>query len=494
MGGLDSLTLRAWHILQRAEVAIVDDLIGPQVLACLPADCETIWAGKRGGQPSTKQADIVRMAIDRARAGRQVVRLKSGDPGIFGRLAEEVGALQAAGCAWEVVPGVSSALSGPLAAGILLTEKRASRAVAIATAHDLDALNWTALAQLDTVVFLMGTRGLAQICARAIAAGKAPSTPIALIRYAGRPEQQVWSGQLTSFAAEMAACGHSLSPAVIVMGETVRLRNDAEMTGVAPLAHSTPLAGKTIVVTRANAQAGELARDLQALGAATVDLPALEIGPPSDWGPLDAAIAQLSEFDWLVLASGNGVRAFFERLQATGADSRALQGVKVAVVGRKTAEVLQEYGIRPDLIPPEFVADALAEAMPLSGGDRVLFPRVESGGRPTLIRDLTARGASVTEVAAYQSRCPERIDARVLALLQQRQVDVLTFASSKTVLHCWQLLEREQFDFAALERTAIAAIGPKTAETCDERLGRTDICAREYTLTGLVEAIVQFYS
>ncbi|WP_017327803.1 uroporphyrinogen-III C-methyltransferase [Synechococcus sp. PCC 7336] len=487
LGGLDTLTLRAWEILQRAEVAIADDLVGPQVLAALPDHCELIRAGKRGGRPSTKQAEIDRLAVSRARAGLRVVRLKSGDPGMFGRLVEEVRALRAAGCACEIVPGISAAISGSLMAGIPLTEKTLSRSVTVATAHDLDALPWGALAQLDTVVFLMGTRGLAQLCDRLVAAGKDPATAIALVRHAGRPEQQVWTGELASFARQMASLAAPLSPAVIVVGETVRLRDDIHMTG------KTPLAGKTVVVTRANAQSGALVRQLQDLGAVVADMPTLEIVPPSDLGPLDEAIAQLSAFGWLVLASGNGVRAFFERLQATELDSRALHSVKVAVVGRKTAEVLQEYGIRPDFIPPEFVADALAETLPLSGGDRILFPRVESGGRATLIRDLAARGAQVAEVAAYQSRCPDRIDPAVLALLQHQQVDVLTFASSKTVLHFHQLLTNEEFDFNLLDRAKIAAIGPKTAETCDDLLGRTDICASEYTLNGLVEAVVQFY-
>ncbi|MGK7912015.1 MAG: uroporphyrinogen-III C-methyltransferase [Synechococcus sp.] len=492
LGGLDTLTYRASQVLQQADVALVDNLASPDLLTLLPKRCTIIHVGKRGGQPSIPQPQIDRLAIDYCQQGLQVVRLKSGDPGIFGRLVQEVRALNEAACRYEIVPGLSSAIAGPLLANIPLTDAALSQSFAISTAHDLDQLCWPALAQLDTLVFLMGTRHLTSICHRLIEAGQDPSTPIALIRNAGRIDRELWSGQLDTFAATMTAQSRSLSPAVIVVGQVVTLKDELTPE-IAPKAipAEAPLGGKTVLVTRANAQSGVLSDRLQKLGATVVEMPTLEIVPPSDLAPLDHAIATLDRFDWLVLASGNAVDAMFERLQTSGLDSRALHALKVAVVGRKTAECLAGQGIIPDFVPKEFVADALAESLPVAQGDRLLFPRVESGGRPTLVKGLTQRGVEVIEVAAYQSRCPLEIPAQSLALLNNQQVDILTFASSKTVIHFHQLIRGAGIQISQLDRAKVVAIGPKTAETCQEYLGRVDACAHEYTLEGLIEAVIQ---
>ena len=492
LGQVEFLTNRALRVLQQADVVLVDDLANSPILTELPKRCEVIHVGKRGGQPSVPQSEINQLAIDRCQRGQTVVRLKSGDPGVFGRLVQEIRALNAAGCPYEIVPGLSSAMAGPLLAGIPLTDKTLSHSFAIATAHDLDLLNWSALAQLDTSILLMGTRVLPQICQRLLEAGKPPTTPIALIRHAGRPSQRVWTGQLATFAATMTSLAGTLSPAAIVVGEVVKLRPEFEPQHSANLP-APPLTGKTVLVTRANAQSGVLRDRLKQLGAVVVEMPTLEIVPPSDLGALDREIATLHTFDWLVLASANAVEAFFARLQTSGKDSRALHGVNVAVVGQKTAEVLVRHGIQPDFVPPEFVADALVELLPVSAGDRLLFPRVESGGRPTLVRGLSLRGVKVVEVAAYQSRCPKQIDPRAMSLLQQQQIDVLTFASSKTVVHFRQLLQGANIPISHLHLAKIAAIGPKTAETCTELLGRTDTCAREYTLEGLAIAVAELF-
>ncbi len=492
LGGLDTLTYRASQVLQQADVALVDSLVSPTLLTLLPEDCKIVHVGKRGGQPSMAQPQIDRLSIEYCLQGLQVVRLKSGDPGVFGRLVQEVRALNAAGCPYEIVPGLSSAIAGPLLANIPLTDAVLSQSFAVSTAHDLDLLCWPALAQLDTLVFLMGTRHLASICHRLMDAGQPPSTPIALIRHAGRPEREMWSGQLDTFAATMAAQSRSLSPAVIVVGQVVTLADElTPKTALTGSIKEHPLEGKTVLVTRANAQSGVLSDRLHRLGATVVEMPTLEIVPPSDLAPLDLAISTLEQFDWLVLASGNAVDAFFKRLKSSGLDSRALHSVQIAVVGRKTAESLAQQGITPDFVPDEFVADALVESLPVSEGARLLFPRVESGGRPTLVDGLTQRGVDVVEVAAYQSRCPRAIPPQPLTLLKSQQVDILTFASSKTVTHFHQLIDGAGIQVAHLERAKVVAIGPKTAETCEECLGRVDACAREYTLDGLIEAVIQ---
>jgi uroporphyrinogen III methyltransferase / synthase len=223
-----------------------------------------------------------------------------------------------------------------------------------------------------------------------------------------------------------------------------------------------------------------------------LEMPALEIGPPSSWEALDQAIAHLHSFDWLILTSTNGVEYFFERLTAQGKDARSLAGVNIAVVGKKTANSLTQRGLQPDFIPPDFVADSMITHFPEADltGKKILFPRVESGGRDVLVKEFTDKGAIVTEVAAYQSRCPEAIAPDTLTALEQGTVDIITFASSKTVQCFHQMLGASNSHW--LNHTCIASIGPQTSAACDRLLGRVDIEAEEYTLEGLVQAIVQW--
>ena len=260
---------------------------------------------------------------------------------------------------------------------------------------------------------------------------------------------------------------------------------------------SPSLSGKTILITRAAEQSSAFADLLSDRGATVVDLPALEIRPPSSWAGLDGAIAALPTFHWLILSSANAVNFFCDRLLDQGQDLRALNSLKIAVVGRKTAAVLKKRGLVPDFVPPDFVADSMVDHFPESvAGQRLLFPRVESGGRDVLVQEFTAAGAEVAEVAAYESGCPTLPDPNALKALQQGRVDVITFASSKTVVHTGQLLEqglgagwRE-----VLSGVAIASIGPKTSDACRELLGRVDIEPAEYTLDGLTEAIAAWAS
>ena len=253
------------------------------------------------------------------------------------------------------------------------------------------------------------------------------------------------------------------------------------------------LSGKTILVTRSAGQSGHFTHLLQQQGATVIEMPTLEITPPSSWESLDQAIAQLNDFDWLILTSANAVDYFFERLATHLQDVGALAGMKIAVVGEKTAFFLRKRGMEPDFIPPDFIADAMVVNFPEPiAGKKLLFPRVESGGREVLIKEFTAQEAIITEVAAYQSSCPAKIDPHALAALQAQKVDMVTFASSKTVRHFCQLLA------GAIGPTwlthvltiGIASIGPQTSKTCETLLGRVDVEATEYTLEGLTQAVV----
>lgn len=522
-GDVAYLTVKAYNLLAAAQVLVYDALVDAQLLQCVPPDCLKLDVGKRGGKPSTTQAEINKLLVKHCQQGKQVIRLKSGDPLIFGRCTSEIEALKASGCDFELVPGISSALAAPLLAGIPLTDPVLSRTFAVFTAHEPEVLDWEALSRLETLVILMGGQHLPEIVDQLVRYGRSHLTPIAIIRWAGTPRQQIWTAQLSNILEQTTEL--SISPAVIVIGEVVGLRKylqpeniyldeiirqepgerhsqtEPESTPTPPPMLSNfpsspiPLSGKTILVTRSVGQSSQFSDRLIALGATVIEMPTLEIGPPSSWEALDDAIAHLSDFDWLIFTSTNGIDYFFERLIAQEKDTRALAGVKIAVVGEKTAHCLKQRSLQPDFIPPNFIADSLVENFPENlHGKKVLFPRVESGGREILVKELTLKGAKVIEVAAYQSCCPSGIPAEAKLALQNRKIDVITFASSKTVQFFSQLTDKifsnnpdtSQF----LEGVCIASIGPQTSKTCHFLFRRVDVEAQEYTLDGLTQALI----
>ncbi|MBD2426880.1 uroporphyrinogen-III C-methyltransferase [Phormidium sp. FACHB-1136] len=497
-GRMDYLTLRGHDLLQRADCLVHDALVDADLLTLLPPHCQVLEVGKRGGQPSTPQADIDALLVRLCQAGHQVVRLKSGDPFIFGRTTSEIQALREASCPFEVVPGISSALAAPLLAGIPLTDPVWSHGFGVVTAHDPDLLDWPALAALHTLVVLMGSQHLDEIVHRLQNNGCRGDMPVAIIRWGGHEQQQVWEGTLLSI--RQVVRGQTLSPCVMVFGEVVKLRPYL----TSPIPPSPPLSlaqsslhQKTILITRAAGQNSQFADLLTAQGAQVIELPALEIRPPASWDAVDQSIEQIDTFNWLILTSANAVNFFLDRLLELGRDLRALKALKIAVVGTKTAAVLKQRGLLPDFVPPDFVADSLVSDFPANvAGQRILFPRVESGGREILVKEFSAAGAEVVEVAAYESGCPLVPDAAAIQAIRQHQIDVITFASSKTVVHTAQLLEQglgpdwRQY----LEGMAVASIGPKTSDTCRDRLGRVDLEPAEYTLDALTEAIVAWAS
>ena len=490
IGNIAYLTVRAQQLIAEADVLVYDALVEPQLLKLVSSKCVCFDVGKRGGKPSTPQAEINQLLVQQCQQAKKVIRLKSGDPFIFGRSSSEIQALNAAACPFEVVPGISSALAAPLLAGIPLTDPVMSRGFAVVTAHEPEALDWKTLARMDTLVILMGGRNLPEIIQQLQQHGRLPQTPIAIIKWAGCPQQYIWFGTLADIVNKTA--GASLSPVVIIVGEVVQLRDYMQ----SPVQDKTqPLAQKTVLVTRSAGQSSQFSDLLQQAGANVIEMPALVIGPPSNWQALDQAIANISNFDWLILTSTNGIDYWFERLLNQGKDIRALAKLKIAVVGKKTAEVLKQRGLKPDFIPPQFVADSLIENFPepLSGLN-ILFPTVESGGRDVLVQEFTAQGATVTKVAAYETRCPDEIAPAALEAIQKQMVDIITFASSKTVQHFFQLLETAtpQAVQSQLKNTCIASIGPQTSTTCHQLLGRVDVEAKEYTLEGLTQAIVQW--
>jgi len=532
-GDVAYLTVKAYNLLAVAQVLVYDALVDAELLQLVPANCLNLDVGKRGGKLSTSQVEINNLLVKYCQQGNRVIRLKSGDPFVFGRSTSEIEALQAAGCDFEVVPGISSALAAPLLAGIPLTDPVLSRCFAVFTAHEPEALDWEALSRLETLVVLMGGQHLCEILSRLLEQGRSHLTPVAIIHWAGTRQQQIWTGTLSTILAQTS--GVSLSPAVIVIGEVVRMHrylqpekiclDDFPVTSTLhsttmpttqpPSSHSPlldgrgnpaptlPFADQTILVTRSVGQSSEFTQILATLGANVIEMPTLEIGPPSSWEALDHAIAHLSDFHWLILTSTNGVGYFFERLIAQGKDARTLTEIKIAVVGEKTSQSLKQHCLQPDFIPPNFVADSLVANFPEElTGKKVLFPRVESGGREILVQELTAKGAEVIEVAAYQSCCPKSIPPSAQLALQSGTVDVITFASSKTVQFFCQLAEKifsenclgnhSSVVANSLEGVCIASIGPQTSKTCRSLIGRVDVEALEYTLDGLTQALIKW--
>jgi len=480
-GNVDYLTVKAQKLISTAEVLIYDALVSPELLALVPETCLKLDVGKRGGGITTPQYKINQLLIAYGLQGKRVVRLKSGDPFIFGRANEEIQALKEANCPFEVIPGISSAIAAPLLAGIPLTDKDFSSNFVVLTAHEPDRLDWQALAKIDTLVILMGGKSLNTIITELLGQGRDRHEPIAIIRESSRPQQQVWMGTLTDILIKVA--GVSLSPCVIVIGKVVQLHTMYNQ--------SLPLATKTILVTRAAEQSSNFTQLLQEQGANVIEMPALEIVPPSTWQPLDEALGNLAQFHWLILTSANAVEYFFKRLNTQGLDSRALASLKIAVVGKKTASVLKNYGLNPDFIPPDFIADSLVENFPEAlTGLKILFPRVETGGREVLVKELSDQGGQVIEVPAYQSACPQEINSDAWLALSNNQIDIVTFASSKTVTNFYQLIASKTNPETLLKNVLIASIGPQTSKTCHELLKRVDIEAREYTLEGLTSAII----
>lgn len=487
IGGVDYLTLKAHKILAGAEVLIYDALADSQLLQLVPKTCQLINVGKRGGQDSITQPEINQILIAECQKGMQVVRLKSGDPMIFGRTVSEVTALYTANCEFEIIGGISSAIAAPMLAGIPVTDADLSPCFTVLTGHDLENLPWQGLGQMPTLVILMGTANIANLLAK-LRIYKSIETAIAIIQWAGRSNQQIWTGTLSDIQLKIPT---QLSPAVIVVGDVVKYHEWMYQ----PIKRE-PLAGKRILVTRSIGQSSQFKELLENTGAIVIEMPTLVISPPDSWELLDQAIAQIHTYQWLILTSANAVEFFFQRLHFHHLDSRALHHLKIAVVGRKTAESLSQYGIIPDLVPSEFIADHLAAEFPDCQGLRILFPRVQSGGREVLITELEQKGAEVNAVPAYESGCPKEIDELALRSLSNHQIDILTFASSKTVKHFHQLLSQVEPPNVWkhwLSSVQIASIGTQTSAACVELLGRVDIEAQEFTLEGLVTAVSENY-
>jgi uroporphyrinogen III methyltransferase/synthase len=488
------LTLRGKECLEQADVVLYDYLANPILLEHARPEAERIYVGRRGRGEYGDQQEINRLMIEHARAGRVVVRLKGGDPFVFGRGGEEAEAVAEAGLPFEVVPGVTAALAAPAYAGIPVTHRTLASSVAFVTGHEdplkpSPTVEWDRLASTTgTVVFLMGMKNLPSIVAHLTASGRPVSTPVALIRWGTRAEQQTIIGTLADIVKKAEAVRLE-PPTVIVVGEVVRLREKLNWF------ETRPLFGTTVLVTRPREQVGEFADLLTAYGARVIAFPTIAIIPPADWGPLDRALVDLAGYDWIVFTSVNGVRFFFERLRALGRDVRAVGHARFCAIGPRTAEALAGRGFRADLVPAEYQAEGVLEAFKKENlkGARVLLPRAEVA-RDLLPDELRGRGAKVTVVVAYRTIRPETDAESIKAQLQRSAIGVVTFTSSSSVRHYVELFA-DQHDACALTANAVVAcIGPITAETAESFGFTVRIRAKENTIPALVDAIVGHFA
>jgi uroporphyrinogen III methyltransferase/synthase len=519
-GDPDLITVKGLKRLQQADVVIYDYLANATLLEHCRADAELIYVGKQAGRHTLSQDEINALLIEHGGAGKQVARLKGGDPYIFGRGGEEADVLQQAGIRWEVVPGITAGVAAPAYAGIPVTHREVASSVAFITGHEdptkpETALNWVTLATaVDTLVFYMGVGNLPEIAAKLIDNGRKPSTPVAVIRWGTKPEQEVVTGTLETIAVTVAAAGLK-PPAITVVGDVVRLRERLRWFD------NRPLWGKRIVVTRAREQASALSERLRGAGAHPIEYPVIAFAPPLDWSPLDQALAKLDEYQWIIFTSVNGVRFMLERMAALGMQPTLLHHHQIGAIGPATARELEQAGLRATFVPTEFVAEAVIEQIGDVTGQHILLPRADIA-REALVAGLQAKGAYVDNVVAYrtvlgtgdeeqgnngtknkESRGERRgADQQphdsVVHMLRAGAIDAVTFTSSSTVKNFFARLEQSGVDAdearTLLEPVTIAAIGPITSKTAREYGLNVAIEAEHYTIDGLVAALTEVFA
>ncbi len=485
------ITVKGLRYLQKAEVVVYDRLVDKRLLDKAPKEAQLVFVGKSPGQRGMEQEEINRTLVDNSLAGRTVVRLKGGDPFVFGRGGEEALALAKAGVPFEIVPGITSAIAAPAYAGIPLTHRQIASSFTVVSGNedpskDESNIRWDILARSGgTLVVLMGWGTLDDIAQILVKEGMAASTPVALVRWGTEPYQRTVTGTLEDIVQKGTEAGLS-PPVVAIIGPVVELRNQIRWYD------NKPLFGKRILVTRSRSQASVLSELLAQEGAEPVEIPTIEITPPDDWSCVDSAIKSLHTYNWVIFSSANGVESFFRRVEALGRDSRAFAKSKVGAIGPATAEALSRRGINADFVPTKYVAEAVVEGMEAQnvGGARVLLPRGDIG-RDELPKGLTRLEAQVTEVTVYRSLAPQDSRDKAKGLLENDGVDLITFTSSSTVENLLNLLDGDR---SLLGGAKVACIGPITAMTAQDVGLSVDIVAQEYTIPGLVHALKEHFA
>ncbi len=481
------LTLRGREVLSRADVVVYDNLANSELLGFAPESAELVYAGKKPGDHSMSQEDINRLLVEKTAAGYRVVRLKGGDPYVFGRGAEEAEALAAARLDFEVVSGVSSALAGPAAAGIAVTRRGVNEALTIFPGHqDPETAEGRAFyrglgAQGGTLVMLMGLERLAGIADSLQQGGSSPDLPVAVVRRATMGDQVVLRAPLKEIASKVQSAGLR-PPAIMVFGQVASIKHALQC--------ARPLSGRRIVVTRSRAQASKLAAALRDLGADVYEMPLIKREPPEDLREFAELVQDAHGYEWIVFTSANGVDAFFEIFYKLYDDAREIGGARFAAVGAATAQRLKDQHYHVDLVAEDFHSESLAATFRKETdveNVKILVVRpAETSG--TLALDLTKMGAIADEAIAYRT-VPETSDrTRARHRLAEEGADLIVFTSSSTVRNFFALHLKLPKD------VQFASIGPVTTKTLSEFKTKPSIEAKQHDINGLIEAILAHYT
>lgn len=482
-------TLKGKKVLEKADCVVYDRLVSERILAMAKPEAEMLYVGKQSGRHALSQDEINELLVSKAREGKAVARLKGGDPFMYGRGGEEAQYIRLHGFDYEVVPGITSAIAVPAYAGIPVTHRDATSSFAVITGHERpdkkeSSIKWAEIANgIGTLVFLMGVENLPFICAQLIKHGRDPATPVGLIRWGTLPDQAVLTGKLQDIVEKVKE--HNFEPpAVIVVGEVVNLRPELQWV------ENKPLWGQRIVVTRARAQASVLAEKIEDLGGEVIEFPSIEIKKDKDLSQLEKALRTVQHYDWIIFTSVNAVDIFFEEIIRLGLDVRELKGCALCAIGPATRRRLEEKGLKVDVVPNEYRAEGIIEELKnlIKPGQWVLLPRAR-GARGILPESLRQWGAHVNEVHIYEAVPAGRISRTNLDRILNGDIDYLTFTSSSTVHNFIKLVGSEYIP-RLNSKTRIACIGPVTAETASN-LGLTvGLMASEYTIDGLLGAII----
>lgn len=476
------LTCKGRAILERCEVVVYDRLANPCLLDLAPANAERIYVGKGPGNHAMTQEEINACLVEHGLAGKQVCRLKGGDPFVFGRGGEEALSCLEAGIPWEVVPGISSSIAAPAYAGIPVTHRNVATSFAVITGHENPdkpdtQVDWSGIARAaDTLVFLMGVGNLPEICRNLIDEGRDPATPVALVRWGTRPEQRSLRGTLADIVAKVEAAGFK-PPAVTIVGEVVNLQEQLSWF------ENRPLHGKAVVVTRSRTQSSDLREQLETLGAEVIEFPVIAIQPRDVSATATAMVEDGLAADWVVFTSTNAVNVLCDAVWAAGGDARVFAGVRLGAVGKATAKAMEARGLRADFVPSSFSAADFVAEFPDAAGARILFPAA-SQASSTVRDELTAKGCVVTVLPVYDTVL-DGADADVVrSRLTAGEVAAVTFTSSSTAENFRELLPD-----ADLSGVVTVSIGPQTTATM-QRLGiPPTVEASESTIAGVVAAL-----
>jgi uroporphyrinogen III methyltransferase / synthase len=489
-GDIGLLTLRGKDWLVRANVVIYDHLVNTNMLR-FASSAELVYVGKKSGHATVTQNEINKLLVDRARAGKTVVRLKGGDPFIFGRGGEEVQALKEANIRFTIVPGIPSPVGVSAYAGIPLTHRDHASTISIITGSNEFGeehlkIDWENIStRTGTLVFLMGARKLPRIVEQLIKFKKNPNTPVAVIQWGTTSRQKTWIGTLKTIV-EIATKEKIQPPTLTIIGEVVNLKSITDWY------ETLPLFGKTFVITRAEDQAESFIHMLEERGAEAFLYSSIKTIPPANWGPLDKSLEVLSSYDGLIFTSVNGVHFFSQRLKEKNKDIRELKGVRIYAIGPKTEQAVRDLNINVDTVPDNYVAESLIESIGKENieGKKFLLPRATIA-REILPNTLREMGASIDVVHAYQTIRPESSESSFLNRLNEGRIDVITFTSSSTVTNFLGRLDKEQLE--KLNKIIIACIGPVTQKTAENYGLKVAIVPNKYTIAGLISAIETYF-